>query len=119
MITRIKNNLKLGVQMDLMYRKQQKRFEAWSRLQFKGNLDLTEDTAHGGYMVVETNCLWIGFCAGLEIAKIQRKYKSVIAKILNWLKPKSPCCNEVMTSCLEMELNKMLYECTKCNKQFI
>jgi hypothetical protein len=53
--------------MDREYRKIQEMFEPWVKVQFNGKLDLTEDTAHGGYMQTETNCLWIGFNAGLVI----------------------------------------------------
>lgn len=41
------------------------------------------------------------------------------SKILNWLRPKSPCCKKPMTSVLEMELDKMLYECPECKKEWI
>jgi len=40
-------------------------------------------------------------------------------KLLNWFRPKSPCCGELMTSVFEMELDKMLYECSKCKKEFL
>jgi len=43
----------------------------------------------------------------------------MINKILNWLRPKSPCCKKPMTSVLEMELDRMLYECPNCKKEWI
>lgn len=43
----------------------------------------------------------------------------MINKILNCLRPKSPCCKKPMTSVLEMELDRMLYECPNCKKEWI
>jgi len=40
-------------------------------------------------------------------------------KTLNWIRPKSPCCDKPMTSVLEMELDTLLYECPKCKKEWI
>jgi hypothetical protein len=43
--------------------------------------------------------------------------------MLNWFLncfwPKSPCCDYRMTSCLEMEWDKLLYECPKCGKEYM
>lgn len=43
----------------------------------------------------------------------------MINKILSWLRPKSPCCKKPMTSVLEMGLDRMLYECPECKKEWI
>ena len=43
----------------------------------------------------------------------------MINKIINWLRPKSTCCKKPMTSVLEMELDRMLYECPECKKEWI
>jgi len=32
---------------------------------------------------------------------------------------KSPCCKEKMTSVFEMELDKLLWTCSKCGKEWI
>ena len=43
----------------------------------------------------------------------------MIKRFLNWIRPKSPCCNKPMSSVLEMELDKLLYTCSKCKKEWI
>lgn len=43
----------------------------------------------------------------------------MIDKILNWLRPKSPCCAAPMTSVFEMELDVLLYECSDCKMEYI
>ena len=44
---------------------------------------------------------------------------STMKKLLNLSRPKSPCCKKPMTSVLEMELDRLLYECTECKKEWI
>lgn len=34
------------------------------------------------------------------------------------VKFKSPCCNEPMTTVLDMEMDSMVYTCEKCNKKW-
>lgn len=42
-----------------------------------------------------------------------------LEKIFNWFRLKSPCCNKPMTSVLEMNVDKLLYTCPKCGKEWI
>lgn len=44
---------------------------------------------------------------------IWRKY------IINFLRSNSPCCNKPMESVFEMNLNKLLYTCPNCKKEWI
>lgn len=39
--------------------------------------------------------------------------------IKNWIRPKSPCCNKSMTSVFDMELDRLRYECPKCQKEWL
>jgi hypothetical protein len=50
---------------------------------------------------------------------MKSKITDMIKKILDWIRPNSPCCKKPMTSVLEMELDKLLYECPKCGKEWI
>ena len=43
----------------------------------------------------------------------------VIDKILGYVRPKSPCCQKPMTSVLEMKIDRLLYECPECKKEWI
>jgi len=47
------------------------------------------------------------------------KIMDMVKRFLNWIRPKSPCCGEPMTSVFEMDLDKLLYECPKCGKEWI
>jgi hypothetical protein len=42
----------------------------------------------------------------------------MLKNIINFFRVKSPCCNKPMTSVLEMEIDKLLYECP-CGKEWI
>lgn len=55
--------------MDKKYKRHQNLFEAWVKAQFKDRaLDLTEREDGDGYVDDTINTLWVGFCAGFEIA---------------------------------------------------
>jgi hypothetical protein len=43
----------------------------------------------------------------------------MLNKIINFFRIKSPCCRKPMTSVLEMEIDTLLYECSKCKKEYI
>ena len=47
------------------------------------------------------------------------KIMDMIKRMLDWIRPKSPCCEKPMTSVLEMELDTLLYECPKCGEEWI
>ena len=47
------------------------------------------------------------------------KITDMIKSMLDWIRPKSPCCEKPMASVFEMELDKLLYECPKCGKEWI
>ena len=54
-----------------------------------------------------------------KVKYMNSKITDMIKRILDWIRPKSPCCKKPMTSVLEMELDKLLYECPKCGKGWI
>ena len=43
----------------------------------------------------------------------------MLDRLLNFIRPKSPCCSKPMTSVFEMELDKLLYECPECKTEWI
>jgi len=44
----------------------------------------------------------------------------LINKILDWFKPESPCCKVKMKSdMLDMQFDKLVYQCPKCKKEWI
>ena len=49
------------------------------------------------------------------------KIAKMINKILNWLRPKSPCHNKPMKNvdCHDNFGDMPIYECPECNKQWI